>query len=245
MGQKGSIARVTQLLIACATIAGPAVAGAQIAWTNWTGFGPFGMTSTATGTMATSNGPVTVTYTGQVQAGSQTSGGGGTQYFNPTNSDGAGHQFTTSTYGANGPGTNPGFVQLINGDAQAVNTLTFSSPVNSLFFSIISMGQGGDPVTYTFNNAFTLASQGPGWWGGCNTCLVQSGSGNNILTGTEGDGTLIFNGPITQLSFTSNPGENWHGFTVGAESTVPEPSSMALLGTGLIGLVPMVRKRRK
>ncbi len=239
------IARAARILAACSAVIGP-TAGAQIAWTNWTSFGAPGYSSSATGTINTSGGPVTVSYTGEVQSGSQTSSGGGTTYFDPAS---AGHNFSTTTYSngttvANGPGTNPGFVQLYGTSNRTLNTLTFSTPVNNLFFAIISLGQTGDPITYAFNNSFTIGTQGSGWWGTCGAppCLTQSG---NSLLGTEGDGTLIFNGPITSISWSAAPTEVWHGFTVGANSTVPEPGSMALLGTGLIGLVPVLRRRRK
>jgi PEP-CTERM motif-containing protein len=233
------VARAAKVLVACSAIVGPA-AGAQIAWTNWTSVNT-GTPGTASGTMTTSGGPVTVSYAGEVAAGSQTSASG-IQYYNPNNSDGGQH-FTTATYGADGPGTNPGFIKLLGGN-RITNTLTFSTPVNDLYFAIISMGQQTDPVSYTFNNSFTITSQGSGWWGTCanGPCLVETG---NVLTGTEGDGTLLFNGPISSVSWTAAPAENWHGFTVGTTTTTPEPSSMALLGTGLIGLVPMVRRRRK
>ncbi|HEY5086478.1 MAG TPA: PEP-CTERM sorting domain-containing protein, partial [Gemmatimonadaceae bacterium] len=232
MGQRGhGVARAAAIAIALASFVGP-VAGAQaINWTNWTSV-TAGEPGSATGTM----GSVTVTYIGEVLSGSQTTGGG-IQYFNPTNAQ---HPFSAGTYAGgtapNGPGANTGFIQLQGGTPLITNTLTFSSPVNNLFFAVISLGQSGNTVAYAFNHGFTIEAQGPGWWGGCNTCLT--GSGTQTLSGTEGDGTLMFNEPITSLTWTADPAEYWHGFSVGAQSTVPEPSSMALLGTGLIGLVP-------
>ncbi len=222
-----------------AGVIGP-IAGAQtVTWTDWTSVTQ-GTPGSASGTITIGGQTVNVQYSGEVRAPSQTSSAS-YNYWRPAST------FTSATV-TDAP-TNTGIITLEGGN-DITNTLTFSSSLQNVFMAIMSLGQGGRPTTYHFNTPFTLLSQGPSsTYGGCNTCLTQpSGS---VLSGTEGDGTIEFNGPISSISWTAPTPEYWHGFTVGADAfagsvgTVPEPSSLALLGTGVVGLIPMLRRRKR
>jgi hypothetical protein len=130
---------------------------------------------------------------------------------------------------ANGPVASNGIMQLTGGTT-ALNTLTFSVPVENPVIAIWSLGQSGVPTTFEFSGATpTLISGGSNAeYGGAS--ISVSG---NIVTGIEGNGTVRFEGQFTELQWTNPVAENWYGFNVGITQAVPEPGQMALFGVGL------------
>jgi hypothetical protein len=198
------------------------VAAVPITWTDWTS----ATTTTASGQL----GSATVDYNGRVFF-AQT--GTGINYW----TEGDPPPYTGNDLVDNAPTP----AEMIALAVASSNTLTFSTAVTNPIMAIVSMGQLGLPVSYDFDTPFTVLSEGRGYWGdGWYTT-----SPGDILTGYEMHGVIQFLGTVSSISWTSTA-ETWHGFTLGLASpvNVAEPSVLALLGLGLVG-IGFSRRRQK
>lgn len=213
-----------------------ALGGAQaavVSWTDWTSLSS--NQQSATGTMGGVN--VTVSSSAAMNGVSQLSGAGncGTNYWTEPN---AGDLAYTGGTISNAPTP----CEQIGLSGSNVLTISFSSAVSNLYMALLSVGQPGLPVTYDFNQAFTIDSEGAGFWGNDATNGVM-GAGDT-LTMREFHGALLFTSPVTSLTFSSTA-EHWHAFTFGsAVSAVPEPSALLLVGGALFALGATARRRQ-
>ena len=189
-------------------------------WVQWNA--PSG--NVVTGSIATSNGPVGVTLTGNFDSVL-------TNYptWTPASS------YADGVIIDNAP-DNTSLVKVIGPTAF---TLAFDTVVENLAFSVWSVGQPNQAITYTFDHDLSLVAGGPGTEFGGQSITTTT----NTLTGIEGNGTVLFADAMTSLVFSTDPAENYHGFNIGLQTAqaVPEPFTMAGLGIAALAF----RKRNQ
>ncbi len=210
-------------------------------WVDWTSatvdsqVGGRNPTYTVEGTITLSDRTIGVTYHGQAAEpwgsvpGVQFNAAGSEDYFVTMNSAGTitsteGVGVFTSPEVGNGP-TNNDIIRLHHADSP--RTLTFSEPVENLFFAIVSMNNNG----YLFDQDFDVVASADssaergyfGWteaWAKTNPEPGRFGiSTDPGVTGvggmTEFHGVLAINNALESLTWESQADENWNAFTIG------------------------------
>ncbi|MFN7327457.1 MAG: glycine-rich protein, partial [Chitinophagales bacterium] len=153
-------------------------------WVNFTSVTP---NTTATGTVTLSNGEVVnVTYTGSALS------------LQPTGNA----MESSAEYCPAIPSGNQ-MIQTQSG-AGLTHKFVFSKPIMNPAFNVWSLGNPSNYITYTFTAPVKVLIG--------NGSLVQTSA--NSVTGNEGDGTIVFSGLISEISFTASGFENWSGLQV-------------------------------
>jgi hypothetical protein len=164
--------------------------------------------------------------------------------------------YTTGVFSSNSTNTisNNGMTITFNGNGTSATPVFSGTPSNISFGDFVTTGTGNGSFSDDFSlNVFQVTpTNGTGTFvGSFGGTLTHDGS----LTYWNPSDPTIFN--IGDATYSLKNFEPGVGYSIvaptnnGGKTTIqgfvvtPEPSSMALLGTGLIGLVPMIRRKKQ
>jgi hypothetical protein len=220
--------KVLSLIAVAGALASSPANAVVVNWADWVP----STAAPAVGTIATSGGPVGVTYTGPV-AFVQTSGG--TNYWTEPNP--ALRPYT------GGVVTNaPPASDIVALNAGGTKTITFSQTVSDVYLALVSWNTN----VFTSQQPFEVISSGSGFWG---TGTFANLTSNGFTGNGELHGIIRFNGNLNSITFTDTS-ENWHGFTVGIaglapNGAVPEPATWAFMILGFGAVAGAMRRTQR